>query len=148
MAVIETQMTPEELKNNYEYKVVRRALMREYPWIKDVTFDPEDLDQYNLIFLNLIVDPIKMGESYGYKLNSWIMPRVKSGEKYSGNYPSLIFDVPWEEAKDSVTEPINQMFEEIHNSPALPADLRLPKGRVFRVGMYTINPDGPEWITT
>ena len=66
--VIESPMTPEQLENNYEFKVVRRALMREYPWIKDVTFKPSELEKYNLIFLDLIVDPIKMGEAYGYNI--------------------------------------------------------------------------------
>jgi hypothetical protein len=145
MAEITTPMSGDELRNNYEYKVVRRALIKQYPWIKDVTFDEEDLNKYNLIFLNLIVDPAEMGESYGYELNSWIQGRLDRGEKYYCTYPSLIFNIPFEQGKDEVTMPIDDMIREIHNSPALPEDLRLPRGRQFQVGSYIINPDGPEW---
>jgi len=145
MAEITTPMSGDELRNNYEYKVVRRALMKQYPWIKDVTFDEEDLNKYNLIFLNLIVYPAEMGESYGFEMNPWIKSRVQRGEKYYGTYPSLIFNITFEQGKDEVTIPIDDMIREIHNSPALPEDLRLPRGRQFQVGSYIINPDGPEW---
>ena len=146
MAKIETRMTKEDLENNYEYKVVRRALMREFPWIKDVTFNPEELDQYNLIFLNLIVDPAKMGEAYGWEMTSWVKMAYSNGDRYSGNYPSLLFNVSYEVGKDTVSAPINRMLEEIHTSPALPVDMRLPRGRTFNVGSYIVNPSGGDEI--
>jgi len=143
--VIESPMTPEQLENNYEYKVMKRALMKEYPWIKGVTFNPDELEKYNLIFLDLIVDPIQMGEYYGYEFNPWIVGRLNRGEYYSGNFPSLIFDIKYEQAKSEVSNPIDNTLTQIHNSPALPEDMRLPKGRSFQVGAYIFNPDGPEW---
>jgi hypothetical protein len=145
MAKIESHMTPEELQNNYEYKVVRRALMREYPWIKDVTFNPEELDQYNLIFLNLIVDPAKMGEQYGWEMNTWVKRDYEEGQMYRGNYPSLLFKITYEVGRDEINDPITRMFEEIHSSPALPEDMRLPRGRQFQVGSFIVNPDGEPW---
>ena len=138
-------MTPEELQNNYEFKVVRRALMREYPWIKDVTFNSEELGTYNLIFLNLIVNPEKMGEHYGWEMNRWVKSAWEKGLRYSSTYPSILFEIPFEEGKETVTTPINKMLEEIHSSPALPEDMRLPKGRSFSVGSYVVNPDGERW---
>jgi len=145
MAEIQSHINGDELRNNYEFKVVRRALMKEYPWIIDVTFDEEDLQRYNLIFLDLIVDPAKMGEAYGYELNSWVQSRVNRGENYHGTLPSLIFNVPYERGKDEVTVPIDSMIKDIHDSPALPEDMRLPRGRQFQIGAYVINPDGPDW---
>jgi hypothetical protein len=145
MAKIETHMTQEDLENNYEYKVVKRALMREFPWIKDVTFDPEELDQYNLIFLRLIVDPIEMGEQYGWEMNRWSKGAWERGQKYSANYPSLLFNVTHEVGKDNVTNPLIKMLEQIHDSPALPEDMKLPKGRQFTVGSFIVNPDGEPW---
>lgn len=145
MAKIESHMTPEQLENNYEYKVVKRALMREYPWIKDVTFTPNELDQYNLIFLNLIVDPIQMRDTYGYEFNPWLVGRIERGENYRGNYPSLLFDVSYEQGKEDIIDPLNDMIAQIHNSPAIPQDMRLPNGRTFQATTFVVNPDGPEW---
>ena len=145
MAEIESHMTPEQLENNYEYKVVKRALMKEFPWIKDVTFTPNELDQYNTIFLNLIVDPMQMKDTYGYEFNSWVSSRIERGENYRGNYPSLLFDVSYEQGKEDIMDPLNKMIQQIRNSPALPQDMRLPKGRSFQATTFVINPDGPEW---
>jgi hypothetical protein len=145
MVKIETRMTKEDLENNYEYKVVRRALMREFPWIKDVTFDPEELDTYNLIFLRLIVDPIEMGEQYGWEMNRWVTDAWSKGQRYSANYPSLLFNITHEVGKDNVTNPLINMLEQIHSSPALPEEMKLPKGRQFTVGSFIVNPDGEPW---
>jgi hypothetical protein len=35
MASSYPQLTLDELYDNYQYKVVKKALMREYPWIKE-----------------------------------------------------------------------------------------------------------------
>ena len=143
--VIQSHMTPEELQNNYEFKVVRRALMKEYPWVKDVTFNPEELDMYNLIFLNLIVDPAKMGEQYGWEMNTWVKRAYEEGQRYSGNYPSLLFNVTYEVGRDTMTDPMDDTLKQIHSSPALPEDMRLPRGRTFQVGSFIVNPDGEPW---
>ena len=145
MAKIESHMTPEELQNNYEFKVVRRALMKEYPWVKDVTFNPEELGMYNLIFLNLIVDPAKMGEAYGWEMVPWVKRAFEEGQKYSGNYPSLLFKVSYEVGRDTIGDHMEDTLRQIHSSPALPEDMRLPRGRQFQVGSYTVNPDGEPW---
>lgn len=145
MAEILSPMSGEDLEKNYEFKVVKRALMKEYPWIKDVTFNEGELNEYNLIFLSLIVDPIEMGEAYDYKMNPWVIGRLERDERYEGTYPSLLFNVPFEQGKDDITSPINNTLEQIHHSPALPDDLRLPEGRSFQVGNYVVNPNGKSW---
>jgi hypothetical protein len=142
MAKIETPMTPQQVENNYEYKVVKRALMREYSWIKDVTFNPQELDEYNLIFLNLTVDPKKIEELYGWEMASWVNKAYNNGERYGTPYISLLFKISYDEGQQTVSDPLNKMFEDIHKSPALPEDMRLPKGRRFNVGSYIINPSG------
>ncbi len=59
----ENQITYEELMDNYEFKVSKKMLMREYPWIKDVTYkNPEDINKYNLIFIDIVVDPYELAE--------------------------------------------------------------------------------------
>ena len=145
MAEITSHITPEELENNYEYKVVKRALMKEYSWIKDVTFTPNELDKYNLIFLNLIVNPAEMGELYEWEMMPWVKRAWSEGLHYHANFPSIMFNISFTVGKDELADPLNDIIEQIHNSPALPNELRLPKGRSFQVGSYIFNPDGPSW---
>ena len=59
------EYTVEELYDNYEFKVVRRAIMKEFPWIKNVTVTRDNLDKYNTIFLDFEVDLHRLLESYG-----------------------------------------------------------------------------------
>lgn len=142
---VKNEMTPDELRNNYEFKVVRRALMKEFPYILDVGFIDEDINKYSLIFLEIVVDPVKMGEVYGWEINPWIKGIIGRGERYRATFPSLIFNSGYTVARDEVSEPILDLMDGIHKSPALPEDLRLPQGRSFNIGAFIINPDGHEW---
>ena len=142
---VRNQMTPEELRNNYEYKVVRRGLMKEFPYILDVGFIDNEINTYSIIFLEIVIDPVKMGESYGWEINPWIKGIIGRNQRYRATYPSLIFNISYTIGRDEVNEPIMDLIEGIHKSPALPNDLRLPQGRTFNVGAFIINPDGGEW---
>jgi hypothetical protein len=142
---VRNPMTPEELRNNYEYKVVRRGLMKEFPWITDVFFNEEDINEYNIIFLEIVIDLNKMEEYFGWGIAPYLKHRIERGEKYRAIFPSLLLNVSYEEGKSKVTDLIENMIDAIHKSPALPDELKLPYGRMFRVSAYIINPDGPEW---
>lgn len=145
MAEITSHITPEELEKNYEYKVVKRALMKEYSWIKDVTFTPNELDKYNLIFLNLIMNPEEMGDTYGWEMMPWVKRAWSEGLYYHANFPSIMFNISFTVGKDELADHIEDMLQEVHKSPALPEELRLPKGRSFQVGSYAFNINGPSW---
>lgn len=138
-------MTPEQLRNNYEYKVVRRAIMEEFPWITDVTFIEDELNDYNIIFLEFIVDVDKIKELTDLTFAPYVANRIEKGYHYRALYPSILFDMSYGEGKDAITEPMEDLMDKIHNSPALPDDLRLPSGRSFKPSSFIINPDGPEY---
>lgn len=131
-------MTPDELRNNYEFKVVRKALMNENKWIKDVVINDDEVNLYNVIFLELIVDPIQMANEYERPFLPWVVKPIENGEGYRATYPSLLLDMTYEEGDNLITSPMNQMMEEIHNSPALPVELRLPLSRTFHIGPYVV----------
>ena len=133
---VKNVMTPDELRNNYEFKVVKRALMNQNKWIKDVTFDDDDVNRYNVIFLDLIVDPVEMAIEYEKPFLRWVGKALEDGEGYRATYPSLLLDIPYEEGDNLISSPMNQMMNDIHNSPALPVELRLPEGRSFHVGAF------------
>ena len=51
-------MTREELENYYEYKVTKKALMREFPFVKDMNFKHnEDVNKWsNVIYVNVEIN--------------------------------------------------------------------------------------------
>jgi len=140
MAKIKNSLTPNELMDNYEYKVTKRVLMNEFPWIKGVTVNDGDLQTYNLIFLNLIIDPTIIKKQYGWDLNPWVNRYIKDGESYNAAAASIIFNVTYDESRNTIVNPITTMMEQIHNSPAIPTELKLPEGRQLSLGNLIINP--------
>jgi hypothetical protein len=148
----EHEMTYEELIDNYEFKVSKKMLMREYPWIKDVQYkNPNDINKYNLIFIDLVVDPYELAEEYGWDVVWYINRRVRDGDFPNYAYLSILFDGPksTEGAKDLQNQ-IEKDLHSIHKSAAIPQELKLPDGRRLTIGGIYVDPNStpPQQSTT
>jgi len=148
----EHEMTYEELIDNYEFKVSKKMLMREYPWIKDVQYkNPNDINKYNLIFIDLVVDPYELAEEYGWDVVWYINRRVRDGDFPNYAYLSILFDGPksTEGAKDLQNQ-IEKDLQSIHRSAAIPQELKLPDGRRLTIGGVYVDPNSkpPQQSTT
>jgi uncharacterized protein YktA (UPF0223 family) len=134
-------MTREELENNYEYKVTKKALMREFPFIKDVFVkEDEEINKWSFgIFLDLIIDPFAFGHQYGFRVWGPVINYLKRGESYMSPYLSLFIG---DSNRIDLATPVNRAMEElmdgIHTSPAIPYDFKLDKK--LMLGSYTALP--------
>ena len=147
MASFHPPMTIDQLYDNYQYKVIKKALMREYPWIKDVWVKQEELDRYNLIFLNIEIDPVMLGEERGWNLTPWVRTAYESGRNYNGMYVSMFFDkVDYENTRELQNE-LSVLANSVGKSPAFPKDLLLPGDRNFTIGDIHVNRHGPHWFS-
>ena len=128
-------MTQEEIENNYTYKIVRKVLMREYPWIKDVQLDVPRLVNFTyVIFLDIFIDPYELGKEQGWDVARWIDTSVNLGEPYESMSLSLFFVGTTDEMRELKND-VNKTIEDVQQSPAIPQDMRLPDGR-FMVGSF------------
>jgi hypothetical protein len=135
-------MTYEQLMDNYEYKVVKRLLKKEYPWIKDVDVkdDNDEINKYNLIFVDVTIDPFELGRQEDWTPSRYLRRRIEDDGEYWSPYLSSFFrDVMWEDARP-LQDDINKALASIHSSPALPIDLRLPGTRKFQIGSWYAYP--------
>ena len=139
-----SEYTVDELYDNYEFKVVKRALMKEFPWITNVTVTQDNLDRYNLIFLDLEIDLPRLLETYEWSPYMGAQMAWDKNKYFHGMYLSLFGDVQFLEAKEVVYD-IERLFDAVHDSPALPKDLRLKSGRKFAIGDFYFNPGQPSW---
>ena len=139
-----TEYTVDELYDNYEFKVVKRAIMKEFPWIKNVTVDQDNLDRYSSIFLDFEIDLPQLLQTYDWPAYVGAQRAWDKGHYFHAMYLTLFAEVPYEESK-SVSNEIEALFQSIHNSPALPKDLRLKEGRRFAIGDFFFNKGNPEW---
>ena len=139
-----TEYTVEELYDNYEFKVVKRALMKEFPWIKDVTASQDNLDRYSSIFLDFEIDLPQLLQTYDWPAYRGAQYAWDKGNYFHAMYLTLFAEIPYEDGK-AVTNQIEALYQAIHKSPALPSDLRLKEGRRFAIGDFFFNKGNPEW---
>ena len=134
----DTPITYEEFLDNYEFKVAKRMLLREYPWIKDVFFrNPEDMNKYNLIFLDVTFNPFELGEQEGWRMASYVISNVQRGDNFYSPYLSTYFRTNTDDARALVQE-IEKSLEGIHSSPAIPQEMKLPGHRKLNIGTWHI----------
>lgn len=146
MASSYPHLTLDELYDNYQYKVVKKALMREYPWIKDVWVKEDELNKYGLIFLNIEIDPVMLGEEREWTMTPWVEKAHGSGKNYNGMYLSMFYDgVDRDNARDLQNE-LGELANSVGKSPAFPKDLLLQGGRTFTIGDIHVNRHGPSWF--
>jgi hypothetical protein len=121
-------MTKEELYNNYEYKVIVRAIKQEFPFIKNIYVrDDETINKYeSYIFLDADINPFEMSQKYNLRLYPILLNYLKRGEPYWGSYLSL-FTKGGPDETSQINRAIEELIVGIHNSPAIPQELKLNK---------------------
>jgi len=123
-------MTAEQVENNYTYKVIRKVLMREYPWIKDVRLDTSRMENFRyVIFLDLFIDPYVLGKEHDWKVARWIESSIRNNEQYESMSLSLFFIESTDEMREQKKE-VERTISDVQESPAIPPDMRLPTSEV------------------
>ena len=157
-------ITVDQLYNNYEYKITKKVILNEFPWIKDMTFDGENVNEYNLIFVTLHMDPFELSDITGWAVYKWALKDIEKGEVYDTTYLSTMMNVSYEDAKP-LTNKIDETFKSVHKSAAIPPELRLPYDRKLSIGHFktlkgltiptkyvdwskTLKDDHPDWQRT
>ena len=134
----ENPMTYDELLDNYEFKVGKRILTREYPWIKDVYMrNPDDVNKYNLIFMDIIFDPFQLAEQEGWRMASYVVRSIERGDDFWSPYLSTFYSSHPDDAR-ALVQKIDKSLEDLHKSPAIPQDLKLPATRKLNVGSFHV----------
>jgi hypothetical protein len=131
-------MTAEETKQSYMFKIVRRALMKEYPWINDVQLDDNEFDSYKYSnFIYLTINPIILGEEQGWDLAPWTIRNIKNNKPEHSPVLGLYFK-GGHDYKSTVDE-LNDFTTDICRSPAIPDELKLPKPKnTFYISGYDL----------
>jgi len=133
-------MTEQELYDNYTFKVVKRALMREFPFIKNVYVrDPDSIDKYkSFIFLDVDINPYELSHQYGLKVDPITHKYLRRGEPYWAPYLSMFIKSGVEDTYP-IKKAINDLVYSIQKSTAIPQEFRLD--RELDIGSYHARPN-------
>ena len=115
------------------FKIVKRALMRKYPWIKDIYVgNEEDISKYSsMLFLDADIDAQQLADEKGWTLESWASPdvqkRLYNKDHFDTVYLSVLFTKDsYDEARDLQNELETEM-KRIQKSDAIPSDVKISK---------------------
>lgn len=133
-------MTIEETERNFEFKVIKKAVRQQFPFIKDLIIDKDSFYKYDTLFVFGLIDVVEAYKTKGYKLNDWALltPDTPRGI-------SVIFDISWEQYNEEIRNPLEKMIEKIYFSDMIPENLRLK--RFVKVFDYIIKPVSESEIT-
>lgn len=139
-------VTQNEVENNYEFKLMKKVLRQEFPWIKDVLVpNDEEINKYNLIFVPLIIDPFILQKQVDLPLERWVKKYLTDKHyrdiggpyAYISSYISTMFNGDRDISRDLQDE-VDKTMKSINRSAAIPDDLKLGKGRQFSSGEFII----------
>jgi hypothetical protein len=66
--------TVEEVESSPIFRIIKKGVMRKYPWIKNiVSSDEESLQKYfSMLFLEADIDIVQLSEEMGWPLEEWV----------------------------------------------------------------------------
>lgn len=142
-------ISPQDVKDNYEYKVAKKVLLNKFPWIKSIDFKEDDVNRYSIIFLDFEIDPWELAKEYDVK-TSWWTAKPSSISKFTTPFLNTFFD--GDKIRDlSLQWEMEKTLESVAKSPAIPKEMKLLKSRSLGVGSFKIHPDSkplPEYTAT
>jgi len=138
MADINYHYTPEELYDNYTFKLIKRALMREFPYIKNVFVGDFDLGKYNTIFLNFEFDPKIWEEMYNDEFQGWLKKEMDKGKYVDVAFPMTASYMTYEEYQP-IKKSIEKVMSQVANTDAVPREFKIQGNRPVAIGTWHIN---------
>lgn len=133
----EDKLTVEELYNNLEFKLAKKLVKLEYPWVKDlIVYNPENLNKYGLIFVEPVIDAEELAREYDFDLPAFVHYYIRTDRQFFSPYLSTMFTNHNNSTDISIdiSNKIEKLFKTIHNNPAIPDTMRLPRDRRLALG--------------
>jgi hypothetical protein len=129
--------TTEEIEDNYEFKVMKRLIKKEFPFITDMKLTDNWSDYNSLFFVDITLSPSLLMEL----LNIPDTPRATRYLKAFRSevpYLTMLFPSEYNEGDKihNLGKNIQSVMTKIHHSPSMPDDMRLP--RPVNVSGYSI----------
>jgi len=120
--------TREDIENNYEFKVMKRLLKKEFPFITDMRLT-DNWDEYNsLYFIDITVNPTMLMELLNIP-DSPNATRYLRGYRTAVAYLSMLFPSSFnrDDSISNLAKQVQTTITRVHQSPSIPEDMILYK---------------------
>ena len=125
--------TKEEVEASPIFRIVKKGLMRKYPWIKKVmSSDDESIQKYtSMLFIEVDIDIKELADQQGWTLEPWVTDsKVYSwrGNKFTSSpyLGILVSNLYSEQARDLQNE-IDSDIKRMQKSDVIPSEYKIDK---------------------
>jgi len=125
--------TKEEVEASPIFRIVKKGLMRKYPWIKKVmSSDDESVQKYtSMLFLEVDIDIKELADQQGWTLEPWVTDsKVYSwrGNKFTSSpyLGILVSNLYSDQARDLQNE-IDSDIKRMQKSDVIPSEYKIDK---------------------
>jgi hypothetical protein len=134
----------EEIEDNYEFKVMKRLIKKEFPFIMDMALTNNWTDYNSLFFVDLTLSPSLLMEYLDIP-NTPKATRYLRAFKTSTPYLTMLFPSEYNEGDRilNLGKNMQLVMDKVHKSPSLPDDMRLPRPVNISGYLITDNPTIP-----
>jgi hypothetical protein len=145
--------TKAEVESSPMFKIIKRAIMRKYPWIKDIyAGDEEDMKKYSsMLFLDADIDAQQLADENEWTLEQWVNPdlqrRIYNRDHFNTVYLSVLFTKPSDEEARQLQNDIDDEMKRIQKSNAIPSDIKIGKTLGLSNFRYNFPPPQPDNTT-
>jgi hypothetical protein len=134
--------TKEEVEASPIFRIVKKGLMRKYPWIKKVmSSDDESIQKYtSMLFLEVDIDIKELADQQGWTLEPWVSDsKVYSwrGNKFTSSpyLGILVSNLYSDQARDLQNE-IDSDIKRMQKSDVIPSEYKIDKTMGISNFMY------------
>jgi hypothetical protein len=124
-------MTKEEIENTYEFKIMKKVVMKEFPFIKDVFISEDDnkqLNEYKYIYsISAKIDPFIMTNLYGGQVWSLVIDMMRKNGYYSSIFLTTFVRPEDRDPISKISNELKSLVWSIHNTETLPREFKLDK---------------------
>ena len=145
--------TKAEVESSPMFKIIKRAIMMKYPWIKDIyAGDEEDMKKYSsMLFLDADIDAQQLADEMGWTMEQWTAPdiqrKIYKRDYFDTVYLSVLFTKPSDEEARQLQNDIDDEMKRIQKSDAIPSDIKIGKTLGLSVFRYNFPPPQPDNTT-
>jgi hypothetical protein len=145
--------TKAEVESSPMFKIIKKAIMRKYPWIKDIyAGDEEDMKKYSsMLFLDADIDAQQLADENEWTLEQWVNPdlqrRIYNRDHFNTVYLSVLFTKPSDEEARQLQNDIDDEMKRIQKSNAIPSDIKIGKTLGLSNFRYNFPPPQPDNTT-
>jgi hypothetical protein len=125
--------TKAEVESSPIFRIVKKATMRKYPWIKDMYIgSDEDIKKYqSMMFIDINIDAQQLAEERGWTLESWVNPDLQRrgfGRNYAHSvYLSIMYKPENSTEAMALQTEVDNEIKRIQNSASIPDEYKISK---------------------